>query len=362
MPQKKRGIHSTCGYPGVPDIDAAKEASSSDASGFAWANGSSVRSSTATAQLSRGCRRRLHHRAHADDRDVGVVHAPGIEKSVAAAGEERELRERVLESSRDAVGEDALRHAALHVALLVLHRAGEDRLRRIEQAREPRRRRADEAFHELGLGEAHALDRVRRDESVLHVEERRLRVLRRPACDQREVGRLLRVARKEHPPPAVAHGHHVVVTAVDVQRLRGQCARADVEDDRQALAGDHVQDLFHEHEALAAGEVRDPAPGDREPLAHRRRGVLALRLEEQQRIAPEVLHPVHDRRVVAAAHGGRAGDRVSPGGLADLDLDVHDGFSAVARGRDAGVLEGGVRGLFLRLRRLGGTFGNGDSH
>ena len=49
------------------------------------------------------------------------------------------------------------------------------------------------------------------------------------------------------------------MTGVDVEALAGERARSNVEDRRQALAGDDVQDLFHEDEALARGEVRDPA-------------------------------------------------------------------------------------------------------
>ena len=51
-----------------------------------------------------------------------------------------------------------------------------------------------------------------------------------------------------------------------LRRLARQRARADVEDDRQPLAADDVQDLLHEHQALAGGEVRDPAAGEREAL------------------------------------------------------------------------------------------------
>ena len=69
------------------------------------------------------------------------------------------------------------------------------------------------------------------------------------------------------PQPVSATRHDVVVAGVDVERLAGQRPRADVEDDRQALAGDDVQDLLHQDEALAGGEVGDPAAGEREALA-----------------------------------------------------------------------------------------------
>ena len=137
------------------------------------------------------------------------------------------------------------------------------------------------------------------------------------------------------PQPQSATRHHVVVAGVDVESLAGQGAGADVHDHRQALAGDRVQHLLHQHQALAGGEVGDPAAGDGEALADGGRRVLAFRLEEHQRIAPEVLVAVHHGRVEAAAHRGRAGDRVGPGRLGDVDLDVDDGLGAVAGGGNA---------------------------
>ena len=58
---------------------------------------------------------------------------------------------------------------------------------------------------------------------------------------------------------------------------------------------------------------------------------------------------VHDGGVEAAAHGGRAGDRVGAGGLGDVDLDVDDGLGAVAGRRDAGILKLGLGGFRLRI-------------
>src|SRR5262249_285369 len=87
------------------------------------------------------------------------------------------------------------------------------------------------------------------------------------------------------------------------------------------------------------GEVGDAAAGHGEALADRGGRVLTLRLEEHERVAPEVLVAVHDGGVEAAAHGGRAGDRVGPCRLGDVDLDVDDGLRAVAGGRDPRVLE-----------------------
>ena len=130
---------------------------------------------------------------------------------------------------------------------------------------------ADELAQELVLGQADVLDGVRREEAVLADEERRLGRLGDAAGDGGQVGRLLGVAGEEDAPAGVGHAHHVVVAGVDVERLAGQGPGTDVEDDGQPLAGDDVQDLLHEDEALAGREVGDPTAGEGEALGGRSR-------------------------------------------------------------------------------------------
>src|SRR5262249_2736274 len=114
--------------------------------------------------------------------------------------------------------------------------------------------------------------------------------------------------------------------------------------------------------ALAGGEVGHPAARHGKALADAGGGVLALRLEEHQLVAPQVRLPVHDGRVEPAAHGGRAGDRIRAGRLADAYLDVDDRLCSVAGGRDAGVLIAGLDSFSDRLRGAGGPRGHGNAH
>src|SRR5262249_21737324 len=110
------------------------------------------------------------------------------------------------------------------------------------------------------------------------------------------------------------------------------------------------------------GEVGDTAAGDGEPLADRRGGVLAFRLEEHERVAPEVRLGIHDGPVEPAAHRRGAGDRGGPGGLSDVDLHVHDGLGAVASRRDARVLVAGLGGLGLWFARAHRLIGEDRAH
>ncbi len=192
------------------------------------------------------------------------------------------------------------------------------------------------------------------EEAVLHVEEGGGAGLGGPATDQAEVAGFLGIPAKEHAPPAVGHRHQVIMAGVDVEALAGECSRADVHDDRQTLAADDVEHLLHQHEPLARGEVGDPAARHGEALAHGGGGVLALRLEEHEQVAPEIAIAIHDGRVEAAAHRGRAGDRIGPGGLGNVDLDVDHGFRAVTGGRNARILELLALGLGVSLGDLTG--------
>src|SRR5438477_6509857 len=63
--------------------------------------------------------------------------------------------------------------------------------------------------------------------------------------------------------------------------------------------------------------------------------MLALGLDEEDLLAPEVLHPVGDRAGVSAAHHRRAGDRVRAGRLGDVGLDPHHRAGAVGDGWNA---------------------------
>ena len=86
-------------------------------------------------------------------------------------------------------------------------------------------------------------------------------------ADQGEVASALGVLGHDDAPAGVGHAHDVVVAGVDVEAVAGERAGADVEDDGQALAGDDVEHLLHQDQALAGGEVRHAAAGEGESFA-----------------------------------------------------------------------------------------------
>jgi len=93
----------------------------------------------------------------------------------------------------------------------------------------------DELLHQLRFRKQEILNRVSSEEAVLHSHERGLPLLGGAAGDERQIGHILSVLCKEDAPAHIRHGHHVIVTRVDVQSLRGEGAGADVEDRREPL-------------------------------------------------------------------------------------------------------------------------------
>ena len=268
--------------------------------------------------------RRVGHRPHRDQDVLGVLAAVRLDPAIAPAGELAPAGERIVDRRRQAVVEGALADPALHVAVLVLDDPGHQGLARLEPAPDGGPGVADELAEEIVLGQDERFEGVGRQEPVLGHDERHLALLGHPAGDGGEVGRLLGVAGEQDPPAGVGDTHHVVVAGVDVEGLAGQRPGTDVEHDRQALAGDDVEDLLHEDEALTGGEIRDPGSGQRSPFGRRRRRVLGLGLDEPQRRPPQVRRAVRDGCLEDRRHGRRRRDRVGAGDLGEPGLDRRD--------------------------------------
>ena len=212
----------------------------------------------------------------------------------------------------------------------------------------------DELAQQLVLGEADVLQGVCREEAVLCHEERGLRRLGDAPGNRRQIGRLLRVARQEHAPARVRDRHQVVMAGMDVERLTGQRPGSHVEDHRQAFAGDDVQDLLHEDEALARGEVGYPRSGEGCPFGCRRRRMLRLGFDESERRAPQVGLPFGNRRLEDGGHRRGWRDGIHARDLGEAGLDMRDRLRSVndrAQPRVAGRHRFGLHDASVRLRQ-----------
>jgi hypothetical protein len=180
-------------------------------------------------------------------------------------------------------------------------------------------------------GRRRDLDQVRREKAVLRHDARRERQFRDAVRDEVEVGGLLRVRGEELEETGVVDAVVIVVSRVHVQRGLGHRARADVQHVGQPLAHGRVERLVHVGDALPGGEVRGPQAGHRQARGHRRRRVLALGLDEDQRAARDVDVALGHRLGPVLAHLCRGRDRVGAGGVAGLALAVDHGAVAVHR-------------------------------
>jgi hypothetical protein len=293
-----------------------------------------------------------------DEDRVRVVALVLGKHAILAAGQFAEFLVGLLDELEDRFVEVvAAGDHAVHVVLLVLHGAEQQRILQVHHFRHPAAFRAEQ----FALGRCRAVDhfvrgaevlaqqfrlghevgalRVRRQHAVLDVHARVERQLVDFAHDDRLIRGLLGVLAHHHRPAGVERGIKVVVAAMHVQRVLGQRARADFEHHRRELAGRVVVLLHRVHDALAGGEVDRAlaAHGERRRAALRR--VLALALDGDLRAAEDVQLTLRVGLLVNLAAFGRGGDRVENAAVGDAGFDVlgHQ-LVAVARHGDARVL------------------------
>jgi hypothetical protein len=299
-----------------------------------------------------------HQAALAQDQVVGVVGSVGHHPPVATSRQLVELGERALGQLLDVVEEErALSGDALHVGVLVLDQARHDRVVDVPEQRDAAALLAVEdalggcgrvdhvvrAAQVLGdqgaLGHEHRLDQVRGQEAVLRDGAGVERQLGDAVGDDVQVGRRLRVAREQLEEPGVVDAVVVVVPGVHVQGRLGHRAGTDVEHVGEPLSHRGVERLVHVGDALSRREVGRSQPRHGHARRHRRRRVLPLRLDEDQRTPGDVDVPGGRRLGPVLAHLGRRRDRVGAGRVGRLALAHDDGGVAVHRGAHAGVLE-----------------------
>ena len=94
------------------------------------------------------------------------------------------------------------------------------------------------------------------------------------------------------------------MTGMHVQRMRGQRAGADVENNGQTFSRNRVQDFLHEDQALSRCKVRYASAGYCKTFARAGGAVFGFRFDESQFVAPEVLDAVGNLRLISATHRG----------------------------------------------------------
>ena len=181
----------------------------------------------------------------------------------------------------------------------------------------------------LGIDGVDLLDLMAGAEAVEEVQERHGSLDGGQVRHQRHVGRLLHGVGGQHRKAGLAAGHDVAVIAKDVQRVIRQRARGDVEHARHQLAGDLVHVRDHQQQTLGSGERGGHRAGGQGAVHGARGARLRLHLGHADRLAEQVETPVGGPLVGHLGHGGRRGDRVNGGHVAECIRDMTDGGVAV---------------------------------
>jgi hypothetical protein len=221
-------------------------------------------------------------RAERDEDGFGVVSLVFGDETVAAAGQLGKLRIGFFEELQNWLGKVvAPRHHALHVVFLILYWSEQDGVGQVHHLGHATASGAKEGALRLGgtvddvVGRAEILAdqagfmlvegalEVRGQEAVHDVHAGGQTQLGHAAQDERLIGGLLRVFAKEHNPAGVERAVNVVVAAMHVEGMLGECAGADFEHHGGGFARRVIILLHAVDDALARGEVDYTLSADR---------------------------------------------------------------------------------------------------
>ena len=275
------------------------------------------------------------------------------DQAVVAPGQLGEVAIGVLEEIEDRLDEVVpAGDDALHVVLLVLHRAQQNRIGQVDHLRHAAAFQAEEDALALGWTIDDVFRRpevlanqlrfvliegpleMGREEAVHDVHAGGQTELGDPAENERLVGGLLGVFAEDDDPPCVEGAVHVVVPAVDVQGMLGQRPRRHLQHHRGALAGSVVILLDAVDNALARGVIHHALAahgvGDRAALG----GVFSLRFHGDRVLTKHVELALSKRLLIQLAALGRRRNGIEHAGLGDARFSVV-GNQLVAVGGDS---------------------------
>ena len=273
---------------------------------------------------------RLADGAHGDDDAVGILRAVVVEEMMLAARDLCEVSHGLLDELWQCIVEAVGCFTRLEVDVRVRRGAAQDRVVRVQRA-------AAEGLDGIPvekLCEVFVVDRldlldlVRRAEAVEEVDERHAALDGDEMRDGREVHDLLDARLGEHGAARLACGHDILVVAEDVQGVGSECARGDVEDARQQLAGYLVEIRDHQQEALGSRVRRRQCTGLQRAVHSAGSAGLGLQLDDLDLLAEEILRSLGSHFIYMLSHRRGRRDRVDRRDVGESIGDV--GGSCVA--------------------------------
>ena len=198
---------------------------------------------------------------------------------------------------------------------------------------------AEELAQECGLRHNRLAHHVAGGEAVHRIGDGDQRHRADLVGDGGEVGRLLRVGAEQDRVAGLQERVDVVMTRHHVERVFRHHAGGDLQHEAADLLADrHVVRLETVQDALARRRVGDElAAGQRRAQCARLRGMLALRLEEEGVLAPDVATASRTESLVDFGDLGRGCDRIANNASAHMAHHLGDGPVTVNDCRHAGI-------------------------
>ena len=187
----------------------------------------------------------------------------------------------------------------------------------------------------LGIDRVDLLDFMAGAEAVEEVQERHRRLDGGQMRYQRHVGRFLNGVGSQHGKAGLTAGHHVGMVAKDRQRMVGQRARGYMEHAGHQLARDFIHIRDHQQQALRRGERGGHRAGSQRAVHGASRARFGLHFGNLYLLAEQIGAAMCGPLVRYFRHGGRGGDGVNSGHIAECVCDVADGGITVASHLDA---------------------------
>jgi hypothetical protein len=243
-------------------------------------------------------------RSHRDDDALGIGCADVVEQVILASHDFSELVHRRLDFRGCVVVVLVCGLAHLKEDIGILRRAAQHRMIWRERALAV----LDHAIH-VNHG-AHVIfvqhldlaDFVRSAETVEEMQEGNAGFERGSMRDESQVHGLLHGVGAEHGPARRAAEHHVGVIPENRERVRGYCARRDVERGRREFAGDLVHVGDHQQQSLRRRKSRGQRSGLEGAMHGSGCASFALHLDHMRNASPRVGHGLRRPLVSPLAH------------------------------------------------------------
>src|ERR1041385_320793 len=210
---------------------------------------------------------------------------------------------------------------------------------------------------QISLGSKVGPLRMGGQHSILDVHARIKAQFANFAQDGGVVGGLLSVLGHQHRPAGVERCIKVIMSAMDIERMLGEGARANLQDHRRKLSRSMIVLLHGIDDSLTGGKIDRAAAGHRICRSPSLSGVLAFAFNRNLLLPKDIQLPLSIGLLVNLASLGGRSNRIEDTAFGNASFNVlGDQLVAAARYSDTGIFRLGTGRLGL-LRLSAGNSG-----